>query len=1134
MTYNSDDDYGDAFLDGFQGTVATLPLSQPLQPARTNVTPRKSPSPARIEVQASSPHRFTSPMRTTPIPQGALNGGKLAHFMAPPGTFFRPPLSSSQIASQRGRSETVECNFSDEEIPKAIEVSSDEEEHTRGSSGLMKRTTFIRNETALNQPERVEESPAKNIFNKYRFSDRPPVVPQKRPTGVVAGTNGNARRPEKISRQTIPSKAIPVSEQTDLSLDDIQDFRVRKQVENLKNVFSPLPISVCMQAWTQSKENYSDAMSILSDYLDRMHDNGDGKTIDLTVSDDELQEPTNERNTVKRHVTNAKTIQEKWGATRSKHPDFIGASQSNSKAQSPEPLKKRRLIRPPPPSPGITHSSPARISRAVPEKPKSSKADIEGEIVIDVLSDRDSDGGRRDDVSHTRTGAESELLEFLNSCTASDLNEVASLPLENVERVLSRRPFADLEAVRAITIDSETTSRKGKSRLIKKEVGNRLVDVCLEVFETYSTVDHLVAKCEELGRPIREEMDRFGIEASKNGELDLTDFDHDSGIGTPNSSIDGDEGHSRKAKRLVQPRMMSHELIMKDYQVLGLNWLALLFSRQMSGILADDMGLGKTCQVIAFLTHLFESNKSKGPHLIIVPGSTLENWLREFSKFSPDLVVRPYYGSQKERAELQYDLLDGRDEVNVVVTTYDMSVSKSDAHFLRHLRPVVCVFDEGHALKNSKTTRYQQLMRIPAQFRLLLTGTPLQNNLQELISLLAFIMPSVFQDHGDDLALLFKHKAKTTDDSGRAALLSSERINRARSMMTPFILRRKKDQVLKHMPRKFCSVEACHMSENQMRVYKEEAAKATRALGTDETLSMKQRSNVLMDLRKAAIHPLLFRRHYTDDSLDKLARLFMQTSPGDDVREDFVREDLAIMTDFELHRFCKKHKNMAKYRLDDDAYMDSGKVLQLVKLLKRHIENGDRTLVFSQFTMVMDILEEVFLIERIEFSRLDGATKMAERQDLIDQYTQDASIPVFMLSTKAGGAGINLACANRVIIFDSSFNPQDDIQAENRAHRVGQTREVEVIRLVTKDTIEEQIMALGQTKLALDSRIAADVSQDEKENQTVELEGMELVEKMLKSTVRTKVSDPENGPKPDLKDEFMRGLKGAGLKISDG
>lgn len=401
------------------------------------------------------------------------------------------------------------------------------------------------------------------------------------------------------------------------------------------------------------------------------------------------------------------------------------------------------------------------------------------------------------------------------------------------------------------------------------------------------------------------------------------------------------------------------------------------------------------------------------------------------------------------------------------------------------------MYDEGHVLKNSKSAGYVELMRIPARFRLLLTGTPLQNNLSELASLLGFILPSVFREHRKDLEFIFSHKAKTTDES-HAALLSTQRIARAKSMMTPFILRRKKHQVLKYLVKKSRRVEYCEMTRSQTEIYDSEKARALqvieeRAAGQKTTTDS---ANIMMALRKASIHPLVFRRIYNDKILSKMSKACIKEKELGDRDIDIVYEDMTVMTDFELHVFCEKYPStMSEFALKNDEWMDSGKVKVLSELLVTYKENGDRALVFSQFVMMMDILEFVLETLGIRFFRLDGATKIDERQDMIDQFYDEEDITVFLLSTKAGGAGINLACANKVIIFDSGFNPQDDIQAENRAHRVGQKRDVEVIRLVTRGTIEEQIHALGETKLALDDRVAGSNSGSDSGSGTVTGEG---------------------------------------------
>lgn len=416
------------------------------------------------------------------------------------------------------------------------------------------------------------------------------------------------------------------------------------------------------------------------------------------------------------------------------------------------------------------------------------------------------------------------------------------------------------------------------------------------------------------------------------------------------------------------------------------------------------------------------------------------------------------------------------DDINVIVTTYGIAKAKDDCRFLRHLPLQVCVYDEGHILKNRKSAAYEQLTRFKSVFRILLTGTPLQNNLSELVSLLAFIMPQIFKEHSEDLDIIFSQKAKTSNDS-HAAFLSAQRINRARSIMAPFILRRKKHQVLKHLPQKTRRVEYCGLSSTQAAIYNNEKARGLQVI-VDRAAGKKvgnETANVMMALRKASIHPLLFRRVYDDKTLKKMARDCLKEDEFRNSEFELCLEDMSVMMDFELQRFCQRYPStMAKYRLQKDEWMDSGKVSKLGELLTNFKRNGDRVLVFSQFVMVMDILEDVMETLGMRFFRLDGQTKIDERQQMIDEFYADTDITVFLLSTKAGGAGINLACANKVIIFDSSFNPQDDIQAENRAHRVGQTREVEVVRLVTKGTIEEQIHALGQTKLALDDRVAGE------------------------------------------------------------
>lgn len=362
----------------------------------------------------------------------------------------------------------------------------------------------------------------------------------------------------------------------------------------------------------------------------------------------------------------------------------------------------------------------------------------------------------------------------------------------------------------------------------------------------------------------------------------------------------------------------------------------------------------------------------------------------------------------------------------------------------------------------------------------------------ELAALLGFILPEIFRIRQEELEFIFKHRASTRD-SDHAALLSSQRIARAKSMLTPFVLRRKKAQVLKHMPSKTCRVEYCDLHSSQAQIYdglRDKARERARLRLEGAKIPNDGENNPLMQLRKAAIHPLLFRRHFTDDKLEKMLDLLKKYEPTEfSTPRDKILLEMKAFSDFYLHIWCRLYPCIAKFDVPDLSWMNSGKVQALVRLLETYKANGDRVLIFSQFTLVLDILDAVLETARIQFTRFDGATKVNERQTLIDNFRDDESITAFLLSTGAGGTGVNLMYANKVIIFDGSFNPQDDVQAENRAHRVGQTRDVEVVRLVTRGTIEEQIYALGQSKLALDSKVAGD--------EDVALRGEQLVAKLL-------------------------------------
>ncbi|KAJ3072775.1 hypothetical protein HDU98_002935, partial [Podochytrium sp. JEL0797] len=510
-----------------------------------------------------------------------------------------------------------------------------------------------------------------------------------------------------------------------------------------------------------------------------------------------------------------------------------------------------------------------------------------------------------------------------------------------------------------------------------------------------------------------------------------------------------------------QPANLNKKMQLKGYQLVGVSWLNLLYSKGLGGILADEMGLGKTAQVIAFISLLKQQGDRGSPHLIIVPSSTLENWLREFQNWAPDLTVLSYYGSQLERENIRYNLAEGDlGDYDAVVTTYNLaSSSKEDRNFLKKLRPRSMMLDEGHMVKNMQSSRYQNLNSIRTPFRLLLTGTPLQNNLMELLSLLTFIMPKLFANDEEALKQIFTLKATATSD---ATVLSRQRIHRAKQMMTPFVLRRKKKDVLTELPQKTREEVFCKMTESQDALYqsiiadckknlleRSQAAEAAAAPPPpppavveeppeeEESVAEKPAAkrgrkaapkkkaapkappkppaapkpvtgdnvNVLMQLRKAANHPLLFRRMYTSDKIKVMAREIMKEDQYMDANMEYIREDMEYMSDFELHRLCLNFPTIQHHALCDDEWMDSGKIQWLKEKLPEMIKRGDRVLIFSQFVIMLNVLEAVMQTLEIKFLRLDGSTNVVERQSLIDQYNEDDSIGVFLLSTKAGGLG---------------------------------------------------------------------------------------------------------------------------------
>ncbi|XP_044158642.1 SWI/SNF-related matrix-associated actin-dependent regulator of chromatin subfamily A containing DEAD/H box 1 isoform X2 [Bufo gargarizans] len=683
----------------------------------------------------------------------------------------------------------------------------------------------------------------------------------------------------------------------------------------------------------------------------------------------------------------------------------------------------------------LRNASTNEVSNGLKKKSKgknndsSVQSDLESEdSASDEGSVLDEDYSSGDETMEEKYKA--RIVSFLQDASLDELSLIPQCSLKKAQRITELRPFHSWDSLLNKVNTVNTLSID-------------LVWDCKILIKEREVVLKLMNKCEDISRKL------------------MTQVTH--------ITEDGESGWN-----IQQPSILSKSLVLKPYQKIGLNWLALLHKHKVNGILADEMGLGKTVQAIAFLAHLY-MNGDNGPHLVVVPASTLDNWVREFNHWCPDLNILLYYGSQDERRHLRYDILNKIVEFNVIVTTYNCAISSAeDRGLFRRLKLNYAVFDEGHMLKNMSSIRYQHLMTLNAKNRLLLTGTPVQNNLLELMSLLNFVMPHMFSSSTSELKRMFSSKAKSTDEQ---STFEKDRIAHAKLIMKPFILKRVKTEVLKQLPPKKDHIKFCQMSKKQQHLYDSLMAKLKRSIEGPEKTS--ELCNVMMHLRKMANHPLLHRQYYTAEKLRSMSKLMLKEPTHCEANPDLIFEDMEVMTDFELHRLCSEFCSLSQYKLEKELILDSGKFEVLDQLLSDVKKQGSRVVLFSQFTMMLDILEVFLKHHQHRYIRLDGKTQISERIHLIDQFNTDMDIFIFLLSTKAGGLGINLTSANVVILHDIDCNPYNDKQAEDRCHRVGQTKEVTVTRLIGKGTIEESMLKISQQKLRLEQDMTTTDTGDE-------------------------------------------------------
>ncbi|KAG8169173.1 hypothetical protein KVR01_001922 [Diaporthe batatas] len=475
-----------------------------------------------------------------------------------------------------------------------------------------------------------------------------------------------------------------------------------------------------------------------------------------------------------------------------------------------------------------------------------------------------------------------------------------------------------------------------------------------------------------------------------------------------------DEKHGGSAETVFResPSFVHGE--MRDYQIAGLNWLISLHENGISGILADEMGLGKTLQTISFLGYLRHIMGITGPHLITVPKSTLDNWKREFAKWTPEVNVLVLQGAKEERQQLIADRLESED-FDVCITSYEM-ILREKSHLKKFAWEYI-IIDEAHRIKNEESSLAQVIRLFNSRNRLLITGTPLQNNLHELWALLNFLLPDVFGD-SDAFDQWFSAQDRDQDTV----------VQQLHRVLRPFLLRRVKADVEKSLlPKKEVNLYV-GMADMQVKWYQKILEKDIDAVnGAGGKKESKTRLlNIVMQLRKCCNHPYLFEG----------------AEPG------------------------------PPYTTDEHLVYNAGKMLVLDKLLKRMKAQGSRVLIFSQMSRLLDILEDYCVFREYKYCRIDGSTAHEDRIAAIDEYNKpDSEKFVFLLTTRAGGLGINLTSADIVVLYDSDWNPQADLQAMDRAHRIGQTKQVVVYRFVTDNAIEEKVLERAAQKLRLDQLV---------------------------------------------------------------